>query len=366
MVVRVSEVQRIPTSGARAVEVFSLDGLELLAIPQLAVDVPDTEPGMNAGDSNTDLLVFVREDGHYVPSVAIPAPGGEDAEFFSIGARSFLAVASIRSGSGPYEYSTKSTIQEWTAGSFTEFQSIETYAAKQWKHWQIGERHFLAIAQGLELSHIPGPNRDSMIYEWDGSGFVEFQQIASKWAYNWHPFWVDDSFFVAHADHLEPSILYRWDGERFVEHQELRTHAGRAFASFERDGHHHLVVVGLAEPPVVMRWDETRFVPYQGLDGLGAREICVVEHDGRLFVIRVNFILGTPHDPEPELISQVYEWRDEALHVAAEFPTCGATDVDIVAVGSDIEFVVSNSLSPLVRFATDTIVYAMSTTGSNT
>ncbi len=35
-----TEMQRIPTSGARAVEAFTVDGLELLAIPQLARDVP--------------------------------------------------------------------------------------------------------------------------------------------------------------------------------------------------------------------------------------------------------------------------------------------------------------------------------------
>ncbi len=220
--------------------------------------------------------------------------------------------------------------------------------------------------RGLELPHIPGPNRDSVIYEWDGSSFVEFQQIRSKWAYNWHPLWIGDSFFVAHADHVEPSLLYRWDGERFVEHQELRDHAGRAFASFERDGDHFVIVVGLAAPPIVMRWDGDRFLPIQELPGLGAREVRAVEHDGRLFVIRINFILGTPLDPEPELVSQVYEWLDGALHVVAEFPTCGGTDVKIVSVGATVEFVVTNSLSPLVRFATDTIVYSMSTTGSNT
>ena len=362
MGVRVSEIQRIPTSGARAAERFRVDGRDLLAIPQLAVDVPDTAPGMNAGDSNTDLLLFAREKGRYVPFATIPAPGGEDAEFFTIGARSFLAVASIRTGAGPYEYATKSTIHEWIAGSFSEFQSVETYAAKQWKHWEIGERHFLAMAQGVDLPHIPGPNRDSVIYEWDGSGFVEFQQIPSRWAYNWHPFRVGDASFVAHADHLAPSVLYRWDGDHFVEHQALREQAGRAFASFERDGDHYLVVAGLDAPPVVMRSDGNHFVPHQELPGLGAREVCALEHDGRLFVIRVNFILGTPHDPEPELHSQVYEWRDGALHLAAEFPTCGATDVEVVSSDSRVEFVVTNSLSPDVRFATDTVVYAMSTT----
>ena len=96
MAVTLTELQRIPTSGARAVEAISVDGLELLAIPQLAVDIPGQDAGMNAGNSDTDLLLLRRDGGRYVPHSALSAPGGEDAEFFTIGRRHFLAVASIR------------------------------------------------------------------------------------------------------------------------------------------------------------------------------------------------------------------------------------------------------------------------------
>ena len=57
---------------------------------------------MNGGDSDTDLLLFRREGDRSVAYGSLPAPGGEDAEFFTIGGRAFLAVACIRSGSGPY------------------------------------------------------------------------------------------------------------------------------------------------------------------------------------------------------------------------------------------------------------------------
>jgi hypothetical protein len=362
MVIALTELQRIPTSGARAVEAFSVDGLELLAIPQLALDVPGQAPGMNAGDSDTDLLLMRREDGRYQPFSSLPAPGGEDAEFFTIGERAFLAVASIRSGAGPYEYTTASRIFEWYDGAFVEFQAIPTYAAKQWKYWRIGDRHFLGLAQGVALPHLEGPNRDSVIYEWDGSAFVEFQVIRSRWAYNWHPFRVDETFFVAHADHLGPSTLYRWDGARFVAHQDLLDRAGRAFASFDRDGGHYLLVAGLEQPPVLMRWQGETFEALQELPGLGARELRVVDHEGRLLVIRVNFILGTPADPQPVLTSQVYEWRDGALQVAAEFPTCGGTDVEVIAASGDTQFVVSNSLSPSIQFASSTVLYALTAT----
>jgi EPTP domain len=47
MAVRLSEWQRIPTSGVRAVEPFTVAGLDLLAIPQLARDVLTRKSGHN-------------------------------------------------------------------------------------------------------------------------------------------------------------------------------------------------------------------------------------------------------------------------------------------------------------------------------
>jgi hypothetical protein len=353
-----TELQRIPTSGARAVESFRVGGRDLLAIPQLALDVPGTAAGMNVGDSNTEMLILERRDGAFGSFATLPAPGGEDAEFFTIGERHFLAAACIRTGSGPYDYVTESFIFEWRGDRFELFQTVSTFAAKQWKHWAIGERHFLGLAQGLALPQFEGYNRSSVIFEWDGETFVEFQIIPSQWAYNWHPFEIDGRCFVAHADHVTDSVLYAWDGSRYVAGQSLLPSHGRAFAHFT-DGDDYLVVAGLAQPPAVLRWDGGGFVAHAELVGLGARELRVVEKDGRLFLIRVNFILGTPADPETSLTSQVYEWRDGAFATVAEFPTTGGTDVEVLAVNGDIEFAVSNALTADVRFAAETVLYSL-------
>ena len=346
------ELQRLPTSGARAVEPVVVDGLELLAVPQLAVDIAGQAPSMHAGDSDTDLLLFRRDRERYVPFATLPAPGGEDAECLKIGERVFLAVASLRSGAGPYRFATESTIYEWRAGGFQPFQRIPTFAAKQFKHWRIGERDFLGLAQGVVVDGLEDDNQPSVVFEWDGERFVEHQRIPSRWAYNWHHFLLAGTHFVAHAEHLGPSVLYRWDGERLEPHQELIARAGRAFATFGE----HLIVAGLQQPPRLLRWSGTRFEIIQELEGLGAREVIVVERGERLFVIRVNFILGTPADPHPVLMSQVYEFAHGRLEPVAEFPTVGGTDVALVG---EHEFVVSNSLSPELRFASETVVYSL-------
>ena len=357
-----TEVQRIPTSGARAVEAFTVDGLDLLAIPQLARDIPGGSAGLNGGDSDTELLLLRRDGERFEPWSTLPAPGGEDAEFFTIGDRSFLAVASIRTGSGPYELATESRIFEWHRDRFAPFQSVGTFAAKQWKHWVIGERHFLGLAQGVVRDEPRDGNRDSVVYEWDGSSFTEHQRIPSRWAYNWHPFWIGGTFFVAHAEHAGPSKLYRWDGRRLQPHQTLAAESGRAFATFDDGGITHLVVACILAPVQVMRWDGERFSTIQILDGLGARELAVIRHDGGLLVVRINFILGTPAAPRPVLDSQIYAWDGRSLRTVAQFPTSGGTDVAVLGDDGDggTGLVVSNSLTPQLRFATDTVRYSLS------
>ena len=118
-----NETQRLATSGARAVEPFELDGRSYLAIPQLSSDAPGTPPGMNGGNSDTDLLLLRREKDGYAEYQRLPVPGGEDAEFFRIGERAFLATASIRHGHGPYNYQTDSMIYAWNGQEFTPFQA---------------------------------------------------------------------------------------------------------------------------------------------------------------------------------------------------------------------------------------------------
>jgi hypothetical protein len=348
---------RIPTSGARAVEPFELDGMSFLAIPQLAYDMAGEPPGMNGGDSDTDLLLLRRTAGGYEPFQTLPVPGGEDAEFFLIGDRAFLATASIRRGRGPYEFGIESIVYSWNGSRFVPFQAFPGFAAKQWRHFTVAGRHFLALAQGVALPATASVNQPSRIFRWDGAAFQPLQDIPSQWAYNWHAFSLDGHEFLAHADHVTPSRLYRWDGSGFVVHQELAAEHGRAFASFGADGAHYLLVACMASPSKLLRWDGDRFVEHAVLDGLGAREFAVLHGKHGLYVLRVNFILGTPAAPTTTLTSQLYEWQDGKLVVVEEFPTSGGTDVAVYSDEQGPLVAVSNSLSADVHFATETVIY---------
>ncbi len=348
------ELQRLPTSGARAVEPFQIDGVQYLAVPQLAADVPDKPAAMTGGNSDVDLIIYRWDQGRFVEGQRLPVPGGEDAEFFEIGVRKFLATASLRAGAGPYQMDVASTIYEWNGQQFVPFQAISTFAAKQWCHFELEDSHYLALAQGALL---PGhQNRESCIFKWDGARFVEFQRIPSAWGYNWLPLQTEAGFLLLYADHAAGSRVLRWSGSEFVVHQELRGGSGRAFSSFRAQGALWLAFANLHDDSLLYRWDGSAFVEHQVLSGHGGREFQWIEGTpGRL--VQVNFIHGTREAPLPKLSAFVYGWQGDRLMVDDAFPTTGGTDAALLTLDGKPCLAISNSLGADVRFRADCVIY---------
>ncbi|MFI9383498.1 hypothetical protein [Kutzneria sp. NPDC052558] len=350
-----AEIQRVPASGARCVSWFQVGGEDYLAVGQMAYDAPGTPTGMNGGTSNTDVLLFKRDGEQWALSGTLPGNGGEDAEFFTIDGRHFLAIASIRSGSGPYNFNQGQPIYVWEDDHFEPFQTIVGYAGKQWRHFTADGQHFLALAQNR-----PG-KRDvpSHVFRWDGEKFQPFQDIPSRGGYNFEAFEIDGVTYLAHADHARPGELYRWTGNRFVHHQDLGEVGGRAYALLRDDTGVYLAVANIREESTLLRWDGEEFVDHQVLDGGdGGREFTVIESDQGTFVVRVNFVAGGPQNPQPLMKSQVYRFAGGKLEVVQEFDTCGACDVTHFPLpGGGIGVATSSGLNARVGFASESSIY---------
>jgi hypothetical protein len=114
---------------------------------------------------------------------------------------------------------------------------------------------------------------------------------------------------------MQPSVLYRWSGSRFEPFQSLVETQGRAFITFEMDGATYLVCARLQTDSPVFRWNGSAFGEYQQLAGPGAREFALIKDSRHLYVLRVNFILGTPANPQTALNSQIYRWQDGVPHM---------------------------------------------------
>jgi hypothetical protein len=355
-----AEHQRLATSGARAVLPF-WTGTDLrLAIAQLAVDIPGSPAHMNGGDSDVDMLLYRWLEGKFVADGRMPVPGGEDAHFFQIDGSDFLATASIRTGAGPYDLNTDSVLYRRSGSQWAAFQRFPTFAAKQWRHFAIGTRHFLALAQGVTLDGPVARNpRHSRIFEWDGRQFIDFQTLEGGWGYNWTHFELGGQHFLGYADHTSPSMLLVWDGQSFTPFQELSPQGGRAFEFLEMDGQAWLAFANLTGESFLHRWQGGRFVPHQSLGGPGAREFALARTEHGVFLVKVNFIHGTPAQPKTDLTSCIYHWREGQFVVVAEFPTYGATDAAIFQTAGQHYLAVSNSLSREIRFREDTVIYRL-------
>jgi hypothetical protein len=359
---RILEVhQRLATSGARCAHLFTLDAALYLAVPQLAEDVAGQPAHMNGGTSDVDAILYRWDAGQFVEHRRLPCPGGEDALFFQNGEGSFLAFANLRTGSGPYQINTQSLIYRDVGDDWELAETMPSFAAKQWHHFTIHSREFLALAQGLTLPHAkPEGHGRSVIFERDNGAWREFQILGGRWGYNWTDFEIDGQRFLAYADHVTPSLIYRWDGEAFVPYQTFAETTGRAFRYFRHDGADWLAFAAIGGASTLYRWNGELFVAHQSLGGPGGREFELIDSEHGLFLVRICFIEGTPADPKTDLQSQLFKWVDGRFELVEEFPTFGATDARYFQDDGQDYLVVSDSLTPDIRFRQDMVVYTLS------
>ncbi|MDB5859388.1 MAG: hypothetical protein JWQ76_3077 [Ramlibacter sp.] len=349
-------IQSLDTTGARAAESFVHDGQRYLVVPQLAADVEGQPALMTMGNSDIAAPVYKWRDDRFWPWRTLPVAGGEDAEFFRIGDRAFMATASLRTGANPYDLNSHSTIFELERGEFVPFQSIPTFAAKQWKHFSIAGREFLALAQGVTLQgNEPRHSPVSAIFEWTGTRFEEFQRVRSAWGYNWLFFELAGESFLAYADHVESSRILRWTGKEFEEFQQLDGKSGRAFCFFEHGGADWLVFACLHDETTLYAWNGERFARRQAVSGPGGRELRWLPAHERL--VLVNFVHGTREQPVPSLQSALYRFEGGRLVIDEEFATLGGTDATAFEEGGETFLVVSHALGADIRFRTESKVY---------
>jgi hypothetical protein len=354
-----TEHQRLPTSGARAVLSYVISGARYLIVPQLSRDVENTPAHMNGGDSDTGAPIFKWSAGRFVQQDMLPLSGGEDIEYFQLGADQFLVTAGVRSGHDPYDYNTDQTLYRWSGSRWEPHQTFPGFAAKQWHFFKIGERAFLCLAQGVTLGHIEAKNpRTSRIFEWNGTKFVDFQSLDGQWGYNWESFQIDGQTFLGYADHVGDSLIFKWDGSTFVPFQSFAPKAGRCFRFFTSYDKHYVAFANIQGDSTLYRWDGQTFQPHQKLSGPSGREFRIVRTDKQLYLVQINFIEGEPSAPKTNLRSRIYRWEKDQMLLVEEFATAGATDAAAFRADGRLFLAVSNSLTPEVRFRTDTIIYS--------
>ncbi|CAG9989312.1 unnamed protein product [Clonostachys byssicola] len=363
--------QSLLTSGARAAGIILLQASYFLAIPQLARDIPGGTPGMHGGDSGAPLVIYRTNPGTSQSQEyqQLNVPGGEDAEFFQLGDRTFLATASVRSGSDPnHDPNVDSCIFEWDGDKMEEFQCVPTWGGKQWHNFNLAERHFLALAQGHgEIAEQPEApiTINSTIFEWNGDNFEPFQIIPSLMGYNWLHFSLENRDFLAYADQYNLSTIYEWKEDKFVPFQALDGVGGRAFELISAHGRTLLAFSLIGSDSVVYQWAGQSFEHYQTLEGIGGREFALIEDKNTSYLLHIKFLQGSLEDPDTSMTSIIYRVDPDGLKVTGDFATFGGTDVSTFKQDGKTFVVTSESLTEDLRFRQDSHIYQFVTQKSN-
>ncbi|XP_012665781.1 thrombospondin-type laminin G domain and EAR repeat-containing protein [Otolemur garnettii] len=288
-------------------------------------------------------------------------------ELFRIpGAGLFLATANRRATSAIYK---------WTEGEFASYQSLPTHQAQSWRHFTIGKRIFLAVAnfepneKGQEFS---------VIYKWSHRKlkFTPYQRITTHSARDWEAFEVAGEHFLAVANHREgdnhniDSVIYKWNpATRLFEANQTIATSGAYDWEFFTVGPYSFLAVANTFNGTSTRvqsclyvWLLGSFQLFQSFPTLGAADWEVFHIGERIFLAVAN---SHSYDAAVQVQSDSYVLNSVIyeLNVTAQtfvkfqdIPTCSALDWEFFSVGEDYFLVVANSFDGNT-FLVNSIIY---------
>ncbi|KAM9343936.1 thrombospondin-type laminin G domain and EAR repeat-containing protein [Pholidichthys leucotaenia] len=276
-----------------------------------------------------------------------------DLEVFSVpGEGLFMAAANRDSDPG-------SGIYRWTNGSFQLHQNISTREARAWKHFTVGNKIFLAVANFKEAE----PEL-SVIYRWSRRRrrFVRFQTLQTHAAVDWEAFSIHNESFLVVANHRRArdsnhnihSVVYRWNPntQLFEVNQTLPTSGAYDWEFFTVGPYHFLAVANTFDGrttivnSAIYVWVGGRFQLFQSIPTVGATDWETFQIDGRFFLAVANSQRISERGPSLYSInSTVYELNTltQTFIRFQDVLTYSAVDWEFFTVGDEKFLVVANS-----------------------
>ncbi|XP_070108569.1 thrombospondin-type laminin G domain and EAR repeat-containing protein isoform X2 [Equus caballus] len=270
---------------------------------------------------------------------------------------------------------TTSAIYKWTDGKFASYQNIRTHQAQSWRHFTIGKRIFLAVAnfepneKGQEFS---------VIYKWSQRKlrFTPYQRVPTHSARDWEAFQVAGEHFLAVANHREGdnhninSVIYKWNPRTrlFETNQTIATSGAYDWEFFTVGPYSFLAVANAfngTSTKVLSHlyvWLVGSFQLFQSFQTFGAADWEVFRIGERTFLAVAN---SHSYDVEMQVQNDSYVINSVIyeLNVSAqafvkfqEVLTCSALDWEFFSVGEDYFLVVANSFDGKT-FSVNSIIY---------
>jgi len=314
------KLQDLPSRGAASVKHHTIAGNLYLAISNHYGDVKKRKTGSAIYKMNTLTDKFALYQ-------TLPTRGSSGLEFFSIAGKHFLATTNHYDGT----YQLDSVIYQWNGKSFVDFQRIRTSGATKVCFIDIEGEKYLVVTNSYDGSTH---SIKSVVYQWKNSKFDKFQEVATEGAFGCTAFKIDKEAFVAFANYYNAqqkysvqSTVFKWSGGHFVRLQSLQSYGARDVKSFNINGHTFLAFANFYSgssyniDSFIYKWNGNNFVLFQSFPTRGGMTI-------HPFVISGQTYLGVAnhHDSSQKYNTQsvVYQASGARFIKYQEFPTHGA------------------------------------------
>lgn len=335
------EVQSLPANGGRDFRYFTIGTDRFLA---LASTWDGKSPEINSK--------IYRWDGtKFADFQAIPTSWATEWEYFTIGAESYLVVADNHSS---MSYNINSKVYHWNGSSFEEFQSIPTKGASGWKFFTIAGDSFLVVANNG--GNFKNYNVDSDIFKWDGVKFVLFQSIPTNAALRWEFFNIGTDAFLAVANYSTDftttfnidSKVYRWDGAKFAEFQSIPTSGAHYWKFFTIGNDSFMAIANLHSGPnrtnleidsKIFRWDGAKFAEFQAIRTTGAVSWDFTSFNGSYYLAAASW---KNDNGSYQLDSKIYRWDGTRFAEYLTVPGNGASDCAFYSFDGNLYLGVAN------------------------
>ncbi|XP_017272960.1 thrombospondin-type laminin G domain and EAR repeat-containing protein isoform X1 [Kryptolebias marmoratus] len=284
-----------------------------------------------------------------------------DVEVFQIPGVGLMAAMAHRSSA------SGSAVYLWIHSGFQLYQNISTYGALAWRHFRMGKKVFLVVSNsgaGTDRQPNKGSEMDfSVIYKWSNrrKRFVQFQTLQTYCARDWEAFSISQHTYLAVANHRQGdnnhtinSVIYRWNRstKSFEVHQMLLTSGAYDWEFFTVGPYHFLVVanafdgVTTSVDSVIYIWIDGRFQVFQTIKTFCATDWEMFQIGSRVFLVVANGHRLSGNRPSQYTINSTIYELDMSGQLFVRFQdivTHSAVDWEFFSLGEEYFLVVANS-----------------------
>ena len=250
-------------------EHFTINGSLFLAFANYKSDT--------AENYNTDSFIYKFNDltGKFFLYQTIGTHAGHDVEYFTISGKHYLAVANYYSGTA---HRLNSVIYLWNGTLFVAFQNVATIRGASFNFFTIEKEPFLAVSN---LDHYA----NSVIYKWKNNMFEKFQEIATEGCRASAAFVINNESYIAFANEVKSaaSVVYKRVGMHFVELQNLQKHRAMDIKSFYINDDVFLAIASQPES-YINKWNGSQFVQFKTIFTSGVRTLHPFVMGGQTFL----------------------------------------------------------------------------------